>query len=167
MFDRWRKLGKAFYSEKRGQFDISKVMGTPQSLQQRKDRRTPVPFECVGQLFSQIPGLVSLQGRDMSVWISSCECRHGPTVAAVCFSLFVFHFCCESIHSATRVGAKLFHSNTHHLLFLKPAKQYEMAPGVLVQVPDIYDSAKYDAIHNRHLGLDVEPVYQVHAERLM
>lgn len=25
MFDRWRKLGKAFYSEKRGQFDISKV----------------------------------------------------------------------------------------------------------------------------------------------
>lgn len=25
MFDRWRKLGKAFYSEKRGVFDISKV----------------------------------------------------------------------------------------------------------------------------------------------
>ena len=25
MFDRWRKLGKAFYSEKRGQFDISKA----------------------------------------------------------------------------------------------------------------------------------------------
>lgn len=27
MFDRWRKLGKAFYSEKRGVFDISKVGG--------------------------------------------------------------------------------------------------------------------------------------------
>lgn len=25
MFDRWRKLLKAFYSEKKGQFDISKV----------------------------------------------------------------------------------------------------------------------------------------------
>ena len=25
MFDRWRKLGKAFYSEKRGEFDISKA----------------------------------------------------------------------------------------------------------------------------------------------
>ena len=25
MFDRWRKLAKAFYSEKKGQFDISKV----------------------------------------------------------------------------------------------------------------------------------------------
>ena len=23
------------------------------------------------------------------------------------------------------------------------------------QVPDIYDSAKYDAIHNEHLGLEV------------
>lgn len=28
MFDRWRKLGKAFYSEKREQFDISKVRVT-------------------------------------------------------------------------------------------------------------------------------------------
>lgn len=25
MFDRWRKLAKAFYNEKKGQFDISKV----------------------------------------------------------------------------------------------------------------------------------------------
>lgn len=25
MFDRWRKLAKAFYSEKKNQFDISKV----------------------------------------------------------------------------------------------------------------------------------------------
>jgi hypothetical protein len=28
MFDRWRKLGKAFYSEKRGEFDISKASNT-------------------------------------------------------------------------------------------------------------------------------------------
>ncbi len=30
-----------------------------------------------------------------------------------------------------------------------------------VQVPDIYDSAKYDSIHNRHLGLDFRQLYQV------
>lgn len=27
MFDRWRKLAKAFYNEKKNQFDISKVCG--------------------------------------------------------------------------------------------------------------------------------------------
>lgn len=30
------------------------------------------------------------------------------------------------------------------------------------QVPDIYDAAKYDAIHNAHLGLDLRDLYQVH-----
>jgi hypothetical protein len=30
-----------------------------------------------------------------------------------------------------------------------------------MQVPDIYDSAKYDSIHNRHLGLDFRDLYQV------
>ena len=30
-----------------------------------------------------------------------------------------------------------------------------------LQVPDIYDSAKYDSIHNRHLGLDFRDLYQV------
>ncbi|KAL6765050.1 histidine phosphatase superfamily-domain-containing protein [Haematococcus lacustris] len=29
------------------------------------------------------------------------------------------------------------------------------------KVPDIYDSAKYDAIHNSHLGLDLQELYQV------
>ena len=29
-----------------------------------------------------------------------------------------------------------------------------------VQVPDIYDSAKYDAIHNRELGLDLQALYE-------
>jgi inositol hexakisphosphate/diphosphoinositol-pentakisphosphate kinase len=29
MFDRWRKLAKAFYSEKKHQFDISKVRSLP------------------------------------------------------------------------------------------------------------------------------------------
>ena len=29
------------------------------------------------------------------------------------------------------------------------------------QVPDIYDAAKYDAIHNSHLGLELRPVYEV------
>ncbi|KAL4445780.1 hypothetical protein ABPG77_008979 [Micractinium sp. CCAP 211/92] len=28
------------------------------------------------------------------------------------------------------------------------------------KVPDIYDAAKYDAIHNQHLGLDLRPVYK-------
>jgi hypothetical protein len=28
------------------------------------------------------------------------------------------------------------------------------------QVPDIYDSAKYDAIHNRELGLDLQALYE-------
>jgi inositol-hexakisphosphate/diphosphoinositol-pentakisphosphate 1-kinase len=28
------------------------------------------------------------------------------------------------------------------------------------KVPDIYDAAKYDAIHNSHLGVDLEPVYR-------
>jgi len=32
---------------------------------------------------------------------------------------------------------------------------------VVVQVPDIYDSAKYDAIHNRELGLDLQALYEV------
>ncbi|KAJ9526580.1 hypothetical protein QJQ45_017659 [Haematococcus lacustris] len=29
------------------------------------------------------------------------------------------------------------------------------------KVPDIYDSAKYDAIHNSHLGVDLQELYQV------
>ena len=29
------------------------------------------------------------------------------------------------------------------------------------KVPDIYDSAKYDAIHNAHLGLQLEELYNV------
>ncbi len=29
------------------------------------------------------------------------------------------------------------------------------------KVPDIYDSAKYDAIHNSELGLDLKPLYTV------
>jgi hypothetical protein len=29
MFDRWRKLAKAFYSEKKNQFDISKARSLP------------------------------------------------------------------------------------------------------------------------------------------
>lgn len=29
------------------------------------------------------------------------------------------------------------------------------------KVPDIYDSAKYDAIHNSHLGLQLEELYNV------
>lgn len=29
------------------------------------------------------------------------------------------------------------------------------------KIPDIYDSAKYDAIHNTHLGLDVKELYAV------
>jgi inositol hexakisphosphate/diphosphoinositol-pentakisphosphate kinase len=29
------------------------------------------------------------------------------------------------------------------------------------KVPDIYDSAKYDAIHNSHLGLHLKPLYMV------
>lgn len=32
MFDRWRKLLKAFYNEKKRQFDISKVPGPSGSL---------------------------------------------------------------------------------------------------------------------------------------
>lgn len=28
------------------------------------------------------------------------------------------------------------------------------------KVPDIYDSAKYDAIHNSELGLTLKPLYQ-------
>ena len=35
-------------------------------------------------------------------------------------------------------------------------KQYDIS-----KIPDIYDSAKYDAIHNSHLPLDLQPVYQV------
>lgn len=31
----------------------------------------------------------------------------------------------------------------------------------MLQVPDIYDSAKYDSIHNRHLGLGFRELYQV------
>ncbi len=30
-----------------------------------------------------------------------------------------------------------------------------------MQVPDIYDAAKYDAIHNAHLGVDLKELYQV------
>lgn len=30
-------------------------------------------------------------------------------------------------------------------------------------MPDIYDAAKYDAIHNQHLGLDLRPVYKARA----
>ena len=35
-------------------------------------------------------------------------------------------------------------------------KQYDIS-----KIPDIYDSAKYDAIHSSHLPLDLEPVYKV------
>ena len=35
-------------------------------------------------------------------------------------------------------------------------KQYDIS-----KVPDIYDSAKYDAIHNSELGLTLEPLYHV------
>lgn len=35
-------------------------------------------------------------------------------------------------------------------------KQFDIS-----KVPDIYDSAKYDAIHNSELGLDIEPLYHV------
>jgi hypothetical protein len=31
------------------------------------------------------------------------------------------------------------------------------------KVPDIYDSAKYDAIHNSELGLTLKPLYAVRA----
>lgn len=34
-------------------------------------------------------------------------------------------------------------------------------PSHTPQVPDIYDAAKYDTIHNQHLGLDLKPVYKV------
>ena len=34
-------------------------------------------------------------------------------------------------------------------------KQYDIS-----KIPDIYDSAKYDAIHNSHLPLDLQPVYK-------
>lgn len=37
-------------------------------------------------------------------------------------------------------------------------KQFDIS-----KVPDIYDSAKYDAIHNSELGLEIEPLYQVAA----
>ena len=35
-------------------------------------------------------------------------------------------------------------------------KQFDIS-----KVPDIYDSAKYDAIHNSELGLEIEPLYRV------
>eukprot|EP00887_Chlorella_sp_A99_P004707 scaffold4.g4707.t1 len=42
------------------------------------------------------------------------------------------------------------------------ARQLGAPPGLGGRpVPDIYDAAKYDAIHNAHLGLELEPVYQV------
>lgn len=34
-------------------------------------------------------------------------------------------------------------------------------PTHATQIPDIYDSAKYDAIHNMHLGLDMRELYGV------
>jgi inositol hexakisphosphate/diphosphoinositol-pentakisphosphate kinase len=34
---------------------------------------------------------------------------------------------------------------------------------VILQVPDIYDSAKYDALHNAHLGL-APTLYELYAE---
>ena len=33
------------------------------------------------------------------------------------------------------------------------------------KVPDIYDSAKYDAIHNSELGLDLKPLYTVRSQK--
>ena len=39
-------------------------------------------------------------------------------------------------------------------------KQYDIS-----KIPDIYDSAKYDAIHNSHLPLDLQPVYKVRRRR--
>lgn len=89
MFDRWRKLGKAFYSEKRGEFDISKASSA-----------TALP---------------------------SCTCV--PT-------------CACGLHGTEFKSCG------------------SCAPSTL-QVPDIYDSAKYDSIHNRHLGLDFRDLYQV------
>lgn len=35
-------------------------------------------------------------------------------------------------------------------------KQFDIS-----KVPDIYDSAKYDAIHNSELGLDIQELYEV------
>ena len=35
------------------------------------------------------------------------------------------------------------------------------SPTLPKQVPDIYDAAKYDAIHNQHLGLELKLVYTV------
>lgn len=35
------------------------------------------------------------------------------------------------------------------------------------KVPDIYDSAKYDAIHNSELGLDLKPLYTVRPQETM
>ena len=35
------------------------------------------------------------------------------------------------------------------------------------KVPDIYDSAKYDAIHNSHLGLNLQDLYNVRSPSLL
>ena len=94
MFDRWRKLAKAFYSEKKNQFDISKA--------RRLRGQLPLPLH-------------------------GCrECKSLPPLA-------------HPTHSPTTP------------LPLHP----------ILQVPDIYDAAKYDTIHNQHLGLDLKPVYKV------
>lgn len=94
MFDRWRKLAKAFFSEKKNQFDISKA---------------------------------STSSIVLPAWAG-----------------FAANF--NLIHDIANCH---FGSSTCHNI------------RATLQVPDIYDAAKYDAIHNQHLGLDLRPVYKV------
>ncbi len=94
MFDRWRKLAKAFFSEKKNQFDISKASTSSIVL----------------------PAWAGL-GANFNLIHDIANCHFGSST-------------CHNIRTT-------------------------------LQVPDIYDAAKYDAIHNQHLGLDLRPVYKV------
>jgi hypothetical protein len=54
-------------------------------------------------------------------------------------------------------GIFLFHRRKLLKAFYNEKKQqFDIS-----KVPDIYDSAKYDAIHNSELGLDLQPLYTV------
>lgn len=63
----------------------------------------------------------------------------GPKLSAVSISGYST-LCSRKRHSRECLS--------HHTLLL------------LLQVPDIYDSAKYDAIHNRELGLGLQALYE-------